>query len=142
MISPSHDGPRQPLLLLSPFAKVNFVGHQVTDQSSALRFIEGNWGLGRLPGSFDQKAGSLLQMFDFNRFSPAKLILVPSTGRVISNVKSTTLKRQAASFGSRWFDPLKNQLFFGLRFVCRVFVFSLGEGPGSPSSHCSFGLSR
>ena len=81
-------GPRQPFLMLSPFAKLNFVDHQLTDQTSILRFIEDNWGLGRLPGSFDQKAGSLLQMFDFNNFSPGKLILEPSTGRVISNERA------------------------------------------------------
>ncbi len=79
-------GPRQPFLVVSPFAKINFVDHQITDQSSILRFIEDNWNLGRLgAGSFDQKAGSLLQMFDFNNFSPGKLILEPSTGHVVGN---------------------------------------------------------
>lgn len=40
-------GPRLPLLIISPFAKTNFVDHSITDQSSILRFIEDNWGLGR-----------------------------------------------------------------------------------------------
>jgi phospholipase C len=35
-------GPRQPLLVISPFAKTNFVDHTLTDQSSVLRFIEDN----------------------------------------------------------------------------------------------------
>jgi phospholipase C len=82
-------GPRQPFLVLSPFARLNFVDHQVTDQSSILRFIEDNWNLGRLgAGSFDAKAGSILQMFDFNQFSLGKLILEPSTGRVIANERA------------------------------------------------------
>jgi phospholipase C len=28
------DGPRTPLLVVSPFSKVNFVDHRVTDQTS------------------------------------------------------------------------------------------------------------
>jgi phospholipase C len=51
-------GPRQPLLVLSPFAKKNFVDHTLTDQSSVLRFIEDNWKTGQIGGgSFDQIAG-------------------------------------------------------------------------------------
>src|SRR4029077_1778071 len=53
-------GPRLPFLVISPWAKENFVDHTVTDQSSALRFIEDNWGTGRLGnGSFDQLAGPI-----------------------------------------------------------------------------------
>ena len=59
-------GPRLPLLLVSPWAKVNFVDHAVTDQSSLLRFIEDNWSLGRIGDqSMDEYAGSLLNLFDF-----------------------------------------------------------------------------
>jgi len=36
-------GPRLPLLVISPWAKHNFVDHRVTDQSSIIRFIEDNW---------------------------------------------------------------------------------------------------
>jgi len=35
-------GTRMPLLLVSPFAKRNFVDHTLTDQSSLLRFVEDN----------------------------------------------------------------------------------------------------
>ena len=60
-------GPRMPLLLISPFAKANFVDHTLTDQSSVLRFIEENWGTGQIGGgSSDEFAGSLLNMFDFD----------------------------------------------------------------------------
>jgi phospholipase C len=61
-------GPRLPLLVISPFAKQNYVDHETTDQSSILRFIEDNWNLGRLGGqSFDARAGSLSGLFDFGR---------------------------------------------------------------------------
>ena len=59
-------GPRLPFLVISPFAKKNFVDHTVTDQSSVLRFIEDNWvDSQRIEGSFDSRAGSLLNMFNF-----------------------------------------------------------------------------
>ena len=51
--------------MVSPFSKVNFVDHSVTDQSSILRFVEDNWGLPRIVGSFDTEAGPLTGMFDF-----------------------------------------------------------------------------
>ncbi|MGN6255697.1 MAG: phospholipase C [Solirubrobacterales bacterium] len=74
-------GPRLPLLVVSPYAKQNFVDSSVTDQSSVLRFVEDNWGLGRIgDGSFDAKAGSLDGMFDFAHPSAGRLFLDPSTG--------------------------------------------------------------
>ena len=75
-------GPRQPLLVISPFAKENFVDHSVTDQSSILRFIEDNWNLGRIGNqSADAIAGTLDNMFDFrDRDSGRRLILNPQTG--------------------------------------------------------------
>jgi phospholipase C len=76
-------GPRQPLLVISPFAKRNYVDHLVTDQSSILRFIEDNWSLGRIgDGSTDEIAGPLDGMFDFDGHAP-KLVLDPSTGQVL-----------------------------------------------------------
>jgi phospholipase C len=78
-------GPRLPLLIISPFAKANFVDHTITDQSSILKFIEDNWNLGRIGNqSFDEKAGSLLNMFDFTQGNPSRrLILDPVTGQPI-----------------------------------------------------------
>ena len=41
-------GPRLPFIVISPFAKKNFVDHTITDQSSIIPFIEDNWGLPRI----------------------------------------------------------------------------------------------
>jgi phospholipase C len=75
-------GPRLPLLVISPYAKQNYVDHTLTDQTSILRFIEDNWlGGQRIPGSFDALAGPLTNMFDFK--SPVnhnEFLLSPSTG--------------------------------------------------------------
>ncbi len=75
-------GARLPMLLISPYAKVNYVDHSITDQTSILRFIEDNWHLGRIGDqSFDSKAGSLLNMFNFTTSHSAnKLFLNPLTG--------------------------------------------------------------
>ncbi|MGY4304804.1 phospholipase C [Bradyrhizobium sp. USDA 4369] len=77
-------GPRLPLLVISPWAKHNFVDHELTDQSSILRFIEDNWLDGERigQGSYDAYAGSLLGMFDFNQLPYKRLKLDPITGLV------------------------------------------------------------
>jgi len=81
-------GTRQPLLVISPFAKRNYVDHTLTDQSSVLRFIEDNWlNRERIQpgGSFDTIAGPIDNMFDFDRRDeeyPRKLILNPNNGSV------------------------------------------------------------
>ena len=60
-------GPRLPMLIISPYAKYNFVDHTLTDQSSIIRFIEDNWlGGERIGnGSFDSIAGTLNNAFSF-----------------------------------------------------------------------------
>jgi phospholipase C len=75
---------RQPFMVISPWAKSNAVDHTLTDQSSVIRFVEDNWKLPRISGSFDAVAGSLSGLFDFS--SPhapnaAPFILDPTTGQ-------------------------------------------------------------
>ncbi len=78
-------GPRQPFMVISPYAKANYVDHTITDQSSVVRFIEDNWlGGERIPGSFDAIAGSILGMFDFDRCrDDGTLVLNPNTGEPV-----------------------------------------------------------
>jgi phospholipase C len=82
-------GPRQPLLVISPWAKQNYVDSTFTDQSSILQFIENNWDLGRVGGgSADAQAGTLDNMFDFDphrQLAPA-IILNDDTGEIQSEV--------------------------------------------------------
>ncbi len=75
-------GPRQPLLILSPYSRVNAVDHHITDQTSILRFIEDNWLEGQRigGGSFDALAGSLDGLFHFSHSHPQPLYLNPTTG--------------------------------------------------------------
>ncbi len=71
-------GPRLPLLVISPFARTNFVGHSVTTQASITRFIEDNWLTGRVgDGSFDASAGRLNPLFNFSYSNNKRVLLKP-----------------------------------------------------------------
>jgi acid phosphatase len=77
------DGPRVPLLVISPFARRGFVDHTYTDHVSILKFIEANWRLGPLtsfsednlpnptPGVYvphnRPAIGNLMTLFNFDR---------------------------------------------------------------------------
>jgi phospholipase C len=80
-------GPRLPLMVISPWARHNFVDSKVTDQTSILRFVEDNWlGGARIgQGSFDAITNSIDRMFDFDHpsFSFGAFILDPNTGEPV-----------------------------------------------------------
>ncbi len=80
-------GTRIPFLVISPFARRDFVSHTLISQASVVKFIEDNWLYGKRlgGGSFDATAGSIMDMFDFMAFHPERrgLILNPSTGEVM-----------------------------------------------------------
>jgi phospholipase C len=99
-------GPRLPLVVISPYTRENYVSHNLTDQSSIIKFVEDNWlGGERIGGgSFDTIAGSLdapggvLDFRTFPHFTP--VILSPDTGEVaspwydtLSHVKKLASKR-------------------------------------------------
>ncbi|HJS95508.1 MAG TPA: alkaline phosphatase family protein [Solirubrobacteraceae bacterium] len=84
-------GPRLPMLVISPFARVNGVDHNLSDQASILNLIEFNWHLPGIPGSADQVLSGLNRsrglkfdlagMFDFRHPRGQELILNPVTGQ-------------------------------------------------------------
>jgi phospholipase C len=79
-----------PLLVISPWAKPNYVDHTVTDQTSILRLIEDTFLKGKRigQGSFDARSGTLDNMFDFTGKTPRNLrqvLLDPETGEVKSS---------------------------------------------------------
>jgi phospholipase C len=79
-------GPRLPLLVISPWARSNFVDHTRTNQASILRFIESNWDLGRIRGSFDARSRNLNHMFNFGgRHGKNNILLLdPATGQPLA----------------------------------------------------------
>jgi phospholipase C len=88
--------------VISPWARQNYIDHTFTDQSSVIKFIEENWGVGGLGGgAFESLSGlqsngsqaapgssnlgDLMSMFDFNpsdRRAPA-IMLDDQTGEII-----------------------------------------------------------
>lgn len=85
-------GPRIPILVISPYAKQNFVDHTVMDQTSIIRFVEDNWLDGQRigNGSFDALAGSLNNMFNFQQAPNRGVFIVsPSTGEVLTNTRGS-----------------------------------------------------
>jgi phospholipase C len=86
-------GTRVPMLVISPWAKVNYIDDTQVSQASVVRFIEDNWlGGTRIgQGSFDASAGSLMNMFDFTTKTGAApvLYLDPTTGTKLSAAPTT-----------------------------------------------------
>ena len=79
-------GTRLPFLVISPYAKVNYVSHRYVSHASVVRFIEDNWLHGeRLGGgAFDATTGSIMDMFDFTHGPrDQKLFLSTDTGEPI-----------------------------------------------------------
>jgi phospholipase C len=76
------DGPRVPMMVVSPYTRPGFVDHTYTDHVSVLKFIEANWKLPPLtsygednlpnatPGAYVPKdrpaIGNLMTLFDFH----------------------------------------------------------------------------
>ena len=52
-------GTRLPFLVISPFARQNFVDSTLNDTTSILRFLEDNWGLGRLGDQSFRRPGGV-----------------------------------------------------------------------------------
>jgi len=100
-------GPRLPMLMISPCARQNAVDHNLTDQTSIINFVEYNWHLPSIPGSFDHvlaatdkkehAAFDLAGMFDFAKCSNPSVILDQDTGRVdLRNAKLGGKNMQSA----------------------------------------------
>ena len=75
-------GFRVPLLVISPYAKKRHVSHVQYEHGSILKFIEDNFGLGRLAASDTRANSPADDCFDFNKppraFSPFATTLAPS----------------------------------------------------------------
>ena len=85
-------GPRLPMLAISPCAAPDAVDHDLSDQASVVNFIEYNWRLPAIPGSYDQALAAtdtaegvpfdLAGLFDFSNCKQPALPLDPATGQI------------------------------------------------------------
>jgi phospholipase C len=98
---------RLPMLVISPCARQNDVDHDLSDQASIINFIEYNWGLSSISGSYDQALAAtdkkegipfdLAGMFDFTKCNAPAVQLDPASGEVdlvSANLKGKDLKGQ------------------------------------------------
>ena len=80
-------GVRIPFLVISPYAKQNYVSHVAISQASVVKFIEDNWLQGQRlgGGSFDQTTGSIMDMFNFTTKPHIPRVYVdPENGNIIN----------------------------------------------------------
>ena len=80
-------GTRLPFLVISPWAKRNYVSHTYISQASVARFIEDNWLHGQRlgGGAFDATTGSIMDMFDFSQRPNPPLFLSGATGEPLQH---------------------------------------------------------
>ena len=81
-------GTRIPFLVISPYAKPNYVSHTQISQASIVKFIEDNWLNGQRlgDGSFDANAGSIMDLFDFTAAPNLTPYLIdPTTGKATAS---------------------------------------------------------
>ncbi len=67
-------GPRVPALVISPYAKPNYVSHYTYEFSSILKFIEERWSLGHMTIR-DHRADDMRDCFNFNQTPNAPLVI-------------------------------------------------------------------
>ncbi|MDE2341943.1 MAG: alkaline phosphatase family protein [Betaproteobacteria bacterium] len=74
-------GTRIPFLVISPWAKANYVDHTQISQASIVRFIEDNWLSGQRlgGGSFDASAGSITGMLNLSGSGNTPSLYLDST---------------------------------------------------------------
>jgi phospholipase C len=73
---PFHSGGlgfRVPLIAISPYAKTGYVSHDAYELGSIVRFVEDNWGLGRLGTTDETSADFVNDFFDFTQ-TPRKFV--------------------------------------------------------------------
>ncbi len=106
------DGPRVPMMVVSPFARPGFVDHTYADHVSVLKFIEANWRLSPLtkvsednlpnatPGRYVPNVrpaiGNLMTMFDFHHphFATLRLPVYPQPKPAAARLPVITYARR------------------------------------------------
>jgi phospholipase C len=131
-------GPRLPYIVISPWSRTNFVDNTLTDQTSTIRFIEDNWlgGQRMSATSFDNEAGTIMHMFDFDHpaLNGHKLFLDPTTGEPVQG--------QGNSLGAPYFvvafnskNPGTGTVNFGTSCNGLVMTATADSGAGKTSHY-------
>jgi len=86
-------GQRVPLLVISPFAKENYVSNTLLNHMSILRFIDYNWNLSPMNGNV-ANSNNLLDFFDFTG-SPRQPVILSENGPYSANVFPIPLQNES-----------------------------------------------
>jgi uncharacterized protein YjbI with pentapeptide repeats len=96
------------MIAISPCAAPDTVDHNLSNQASIINFIEYNWNLPAIPGSFDQALANtdaqegapfdLAGLFDFSNCQQPAAILDPVTGEVAMRGASVLGNQQGQDF--------------------------------------------
>ena len=103
-------GMRLPFIVVSPFAKENYISNTVLTHSSILAFIDYNWGIPALNG-FVSSVNIPLDFFDFNVSRPAMTFNFGNTISVPTNLDFNLTSSDSSSNLSAAF-PLSPQMPF------------------------------
>jgi hypothetical protein len=106
-------GFRTPFLLVSPFARRDYVDHRTLDHTSVLRMIEWRWGLEPLTIR-DRTANNVAELLDFRHPSlraPQDLVppvmgaACPATPSLIASSGGGSIATSARAFGAVSAEP-------------------------------------
>ena len=105
-------GPRVPLLVISPYAKLGYISHTQYEASSVLKFIEERFGLPPLTDR-DANANDLMDAFDFTQQPTPPFVLTPRSCPLIQS--SLTFQPQvvgstSASYQLTFDNTTQNQV--------------------------------
>ncbi len=112
-------GLRVPGILVSPYARQDFVDHTVLDFTSVLKFIEVNWNVAPL-ASRDAAANNFLEAFDF-RQTPRPAEFLPSTWGTPAVTQKDPSRTIYATYG---FAVVLSLLVIGTAYTRHYFVKS------------------
>ncbi|MGH8444168.1 MAG: alkaline phosphatase family protein [Solimonas sp.] len=111
-------GPRQPLMVISPWARKGYVEHTASNQAAVIRFIEDNWLAGARIGhgsndsipldakpATDKTANSIYNLFDFSGTTPpnAATFLLNCNGTIATTAPANSAAGKNDACAA-WFD--------------------------------------
>jgi len=109
-------GMRLPFIVVSPFAKENYVSNTVLTHSSILAFIDYNWNIPALNG-FVSKVNVPLDFFDFNSSRPSMTFNFGNTITIPANLNFNVTPSESAVNLSSAFPLVPQEPLGSLRYA-------------------------
>lgn len=115
--SPISDGPRVPMLVISPFARTHTVSHEIGNQASVVKFVDAVFALPPLATLPDEEKGRTLGESEFHQKNIGPLdAITPDVGNLFDAFDPARLDGRAkplpasyASLPTNWVTTLPSQ---------------------------------